>query len=173
MAFHHAHAPYKVQVIDRVLALLEILAAYGPAMTLAELALALSCRRAPRSDCLPSCSSSLRRARIQHRRLCLALSCWSLAARQRTVRFRRSRTAVPRPPDVFDGRVRVSLGPRWCRSARDRARRIRTHCTRPLTAGLRTPAYCTANGKRFSLYPASDLIARIGRRRCARTRRTL
>jgi len=32
------HAPYKVQVIDRVLALLEILAANGPAMTLAELA---------------------------------------------------------------------------------------------------------------------------------------
>jgi len=56
MAFHHAAHSLQSPGDRSRLALLEILAANGPAMTLANSRVALSCRRAPRSDCLPSCS---------------------------------------------------------------------------------------------------------------------
>jgi DNA-binding IclR family transcriptional regulator len=162
------HAPYKVQVIDRVLALLEILAANGPAMTLAELARRVEL---PKSTAL-RLLAVLRRHRFVERESStgdyrLGLKLLELGS-QAAAQFDfgdRARSYLDRLMSATGESVFLSVldGSEVLAIARaESARTVRV----PLTAGLRTPAYCTANGKALLAFlPVSDLIARIGRRK--------
>jgi DNA-binding IclR family transcriptional regulator len=162
------HAPYKVQVIDRVLALLEILAANGPAMTLAELARRVEL---PKSTAL-RLLAVLQRHRFVERESStgdyrLGLKLLELGS-QAAAQFDfgdRARSYLDRLMSATGESVFLSVldGSEVLAIARaESARTVRV----PLTAGLRTPAYCTANGKAILAFlSTSDLIARLGRRK--------
>src|SRR5882757_7077860 len=162
------HAPYKVQVIDRVLALLEILAANGPAMTLAELARRVDL---PKSTAL-RLLAVLQRHRFVERESStgdyrLGLKLLELGS-QAAAQFDfgdRAQPCLDRLMSSTGESVYLSVldGAEVLAIARaESARTVRV----PLTAGLRTPAYCTANGKAILAFiSATDLIARIGRRK--------
>jgi IclR family transcriptional regulator, KDG regulon repressor len=162
------HAPYKVQVIDRVLALLEILAANGPAMTLAELARRVDL---PKSTVL-RLLAVLQRHRFVERESStgdyrLGLKLLELGS-QAAAQFDfgdRARAYLDRLMSGTGESVFLSVldGAEVLAIARsESARTVRV----PLTAGLRTPAYCTANGKAILAYlSAADLATRLGRRK--------
>src|SRR5260221_10140061 len=171
------HAPYKVQVIDRALALLEILAANGPAMTLAELARRVEL---PKSTAL-RLLAVLQRHRFVEREAStgdyrLGLKLLELGS-QAAAQFDfgdRARPCLDRLMSSTGESVFLSVldGAEVLAIARsESAQTVRV----PLTAGLRTPAYCTANGKAILAFlPTPDLHARIGRRKLrAYTRNTL
>ena len=171
------HAPYRVQVIDRVLALLEILAANGPAMTLAELARAV---HLPKSTAL-RLLAVLQRHRFVEReastgdyRLGLKLLELGSQAAAQLDFGDRARPYLDRLMAATGESVFLSVldgGEVLAIEQSESARTVRV----PLTVGLRTPAYCTANGKAILAFLSQpELHARLGRRKLrAYTRNTL
>ena len=169
--------PYKVQVIDRALAILEVLADDGPALTLAELARRI---RLPKSTLL-----RLLNVLQQHRfvakdprsgnyRLGLKLLELGASASSQFDFVERARPHLNRLMQVTGETVFLSVLDGIEALAVDRVESARTVRV-PLSAGGRTPAYCTANGKALLAFlPLADLEARLGRARLTRyTRNTI
>jgi len=161
------HATYKIQVIDRALAMLDLLATDGPALTLAELA---------RRSKLPK-STSLRLLNVlqRHRfvdrdprtggyRLGLKLHELGSQAVAQFDFVERARPHLRRLMAasgesvflaVLDGAEVLAL-----------ERVESSHTVRvPLNSGGRTPAHCTANGKALIAFiPEHELLERLGKR---------
>ena len=161
------HGTYKIQVIDRALAMLDLLATDGPALTLAELA---------RRSKLPK-STSLRLLNVlqRHRfvdrdprtggyRLGLKLHELGSQAVAQFDFVERARPHLRRLMAasgesvflaVLDGAEVLAL-----------ERVESSHTVRvPLNSGGRTPAHCTANGKALIAFiPEHELLERLGKR---------
>jgi DNA-binding IclR family transcriptional regulator len=142
-------ARYKVQVIDRALAILEVLAAEGPALTLAELAGRI---KLPKSTVLRLLSVLQqhrfvdRESRSGDYRLGLKLVELGASAASQLNFVERARPHLNRLMAATGETVFLSVLDGTEVLAVDRVESPRTVRV-PLNAGGRTPAYCTANGK--------------------------
>ena len=155
---------YKVQVIDRALAILEVLADEGPALTLAELAGRI---RLPKSTVL-----RLLNVLQQHRfvakdsrsgnyRLGLKLVELGTSAASQLDFVERARPHLNRLMTMTGETVFLSVLDGIEVLAVDRVESPRTVRV-PLSAGGRAPAYCTANGKALLAFlPETELDVRL------------
>jgi DNA-binding IclR family transcriptional regulator len=155
---------YKVQVIDRALAILEVLADEGPALTLAELARRI---RLPKSTVL-----RLLNVLWQHRfvardsragdyRLGLKLVELGTCASSQLDFVERARPHLDRLMAATSETVFLSVLDGTEAVAVDRVESPRTVRV-PLSIGGRTPAYCTANGKALLAFlPEAEIEARL------------
>jgi DNA-binding IclR family transcriptional regulator len=168
---------YKVQVIDRALAIIEVLAAEGPALTLAELAARIEL---PKSTVL-RLLNVLQRHRFVEReprsgdyRLGLKLVELGSAASAQLDFVERARPWLRRLLDATGETVFLSVLDGAEVLAVERIESPRTVRV-PLSAGGRTPSHCTANGKALLAYlPEGELEARLGPGRLrAYTRNTI
>lgn len=159
-------AQYKVQVIDRALAILEVLAADGPALTLAELAGRI---KLPKSTVL-RLLSVLQQHRFVDKelrsgdyRLGLKLVELGASASSQMGFVERARPHLSRLLDAIGETVFLSVLDGTEVLAVDRIESARTIRV-PLNAGGRTPAYCTANGKALLAFLSdAEVEARLGK----------
>ena len=157
---------YKVQVIDRALAILEVLAADGPALTLAELAGRI---KLPKSTVL-RLLSVLQQHRFVDReprsgdyRLGLKLVELGASASSQLDFVDRARPYLKHLMDTTGETVFLSVLDGAEVLAVDRIESARTIRV-PLNAGGRTPAYCTANGKALVAFLSdAEIDARFGK----------
>lgn len=168
---------YKVQVIDRALAILEMLADEGPALTLAELAGRI---RLPKSTVL-RLLNVLRQHRFVARdsragdyRLGLKLVELGTCASSQLDFVERARAHLDRLMVATGETVFLSVLDGTEAVAVDRVESPRTVRV-PLSIGGRTPAYCTANGKALLAFlPEVEIEARLSRAKLRRyTRNTI
>jgi len=168
---------YKVQVIDRALAILEVLADEGPALTLAELAGRI---RLPKSTVL-RLLNVLRQHRFVARdsrsgdySLGLKLVELGTCASSQLDFVERARPHLDRLMAATSETVFLSVLDGTEAVAVDRVESPRTVRV-PLNIGGRTPAYCTANGKALLAFlPEAEIEARLSRAKLRRyTRNTI
>jgi DNA-binding IclR family transcriptional regulator len=157
---------YKVQVIDRALAILEVLADDGPALTLGELAGRI---RLPKStvlrllNVLQQHRLVARDSRSGNYRLGLKLMELGTSAASQLDFVERARPHLNRLMATTGETVFLSVLDGTEALVVDRVESPRTIRV-PLSAGGRTPAYCTANGKALLAFlPEAEIDARLTR----------
>jgi len=155
---------YKVQVIDRALAILEVLADDGPALTLAELAGRI---RLPKStvlrllNVLQQHRLVARDSRSGNYRLGLKLMELGTSAASQLDFVERARPHLHRLMATTGETVFLSVLDGTDALVVDRVESARTVRV-PLSAGGRTPAHCTANGKALLAFlPEAEIDARL------------
>jgi len=157
---------YTVQVIDRALAILEVLADDGPALTLAELAGRI---RLPKStvlrllNVLQQHRLVARDSRSGNYRLGLKLMELGTSAASQLDFVERARPHLNRLMATTGETVFLSVLDGTDALVVDRVESARTIRV-PLSAGGRAPAYCTANGKALLAFlPEAEIDARLAR----------